>query len=250
MALLGIIRRWYIRDRVSIREIARRLDISRNTVRRYIRSEAIEPSYASRHSPSSLDAYAPRLSAWLSSELVKSRKQRRTLKQMFLELRELGYEGSYDRVAAFSRHWKAGQLERVKSASKSTASDLLFDDEGYWDTSQAWRGHQPVTNFVDLIAQVLPSANSWNDEVCIWGTAGENNIQVSYKDELVESVAIRIDTRGDALPMCLKVIHLAKAMNCLLFLPASRSIIMQDAALLIGALLNSKASHPNTVSEN
>ncbi|WP_406851313.1 helix-turn-helix domain-containing protein [Herbaspirillum huttiense] len=120
MALLGIIRRWYIRDRISIREIARRLDISRNTVRRYIRSDAIEPSYPTRHSPSSLDAYAPRLSAWLSSELVKSRKQRRTLKQMFLDLRELGYEGSYDRVAAFSRQWKVGQMERVKSASKST----------------------------------------------------------------------------------------------------------------------------------
>ena len=72
VALFGIIRLWYIRDRVSIREIARRLDISRNTVRRYIRSEAIEPSYASRHSPNSLDAYALRLSAWLSSELVKS----------------------------------------------------------------------------------------------------------------------------------------------------------------------------------
>ncbi|WP_375163986.1 hypothetical protein [Herbaspirillum huttiense] len=42
------------------------------------------------------------------------------MKQMFLELRGLGYEGSYDRVAAFSRQWKAGQLERVKSASKST----------------------------------------------------------------------------------------------------------------------------------
>ncbi|WP_406851109.1 winged helix-turn-helix transcriptional regulator [Herbaspirillum huttiense] len=120
MALLGIIRRWYIRDRISIREIARRLDISRNTVRRYIRSDAIEPSYPTRHSPSSLDAYAPRLSAWLSSESVKSRKQRRTLKQMFLDLRELGYEGSYDRVAAFSRQWKVGQMERVESASKST----------------------------------------------------------------------------------------------------------------------------------
>ncbi|MDR9851976.1 hypothetical protein, partial [Herbaspirillum huttiense] len=42
------------------------------------------------------------------------------LKQMFLDLRELGYEGSYDRVAAFSRQWKVGQMERVKSASKST----------------------------------------------------------------------------------------------------------------------------------
>lgn len=59
VVLLGIIRRWYIRDRVSIREIARRLDISRNTVRRYIRSEAIEPSYPNRRSSSSLDEYAP-----------------------------------------------------------------------------------------------------------------------------------------------------------------------------------------------
>ncbi|MRT28031.1 hypothetical protein, partial [Herbaspirillum sp. CAH-3] len=47
------------------------------------------------------------------------------LKQMFLDLKELGYEGSYDRVAAFGRRWKVGQMERVKSASKSTAVSLL-----------------------------------------------------------------------------------------------------------------------------
>jgi len=120
VVLLGIIRRWYIRDRVSIREIARRLDISRNTVRRYIRSEATEPSYSSKQSTSSRDEYAPKLPAWLVSEFARSRKQRRTLKQMFLDLRTLGYEGSYDRVAAFGREWKVGQMERGKSASKST----------------------------------------------------------------------------------------------------------------------------------
>ena len=130
VALLGIIRRWYIRDRIPIREIARRLDISRNTVRRYIRAEVSEPSYPTRHSPSSLDPFAPRLSAWLSAEVLKSRKQRRTLKQMFLDLRELGYEGSYDRVAAFSRQWKVGQMERVKSASKSTLGYLPFSQSG------------------------------------------------------------------------------------------------------------------------
>ncbi|MES9422032.1 winged helix-turn-helix transcriptional regulator, partial [Cutibacterium acnes] len=124
VALLGIIRRWYIRDRISIREIARRLDISRNTVRRYIRSNAIEPSYSTRRSTSALDPFTPRLSAWLSAEAVKSRKQRRTLKQMFLDLKALGYQGSYDRVAAFGRQWKVGQIERVNSASKSTHNAL------------------------------------------------------------------------------------------------------------------------------
>jgi len=45
---------------------------------------------------------------------------------MFLDLKELGYEGSYDRVAAFGRRWKAGQMERVKSASKSTSEKTDF----------------------------------------------------------------------------------------------------------------------------
>ena len=45
---------------------------------------------------------------------------------MFLDLRELGYEGSYDSVAAFGRRWKVGQMERVKSASKLTTFVLYL----------------------------------------------------------------------------------------------------------------------------
>ena len=120
VALLGIIRRWHLRDHVSLREISKRLGISRNTVRRYLRAETVEPAYADRRSPTSLDKYAFKLSAWLKTEATKSRKQRRTLKQMHIDLCALGYEGSYDRVAAFARQWKVDQLERVNSASKST----------------------------------------------------------------------------------------------------------------------------------
>jgi hypothetical protein len=36
----------------------------------------------------------------------------------------LGYEGSYDRVAAFARQWKAGQTEWVNSASKRTLAEI------------------------------------------------------------------------------------------------------------------------------
>ena len=120
MALLGIIRRWHIRDQVPLREIARRLGISRNTVRRYLRTEITEPSYAERRSPSAIDKYAFQLSALLKTEAAKSRKQRRTLKQIHEDLKELGFEGSYDRVAAFARVWRAGQTDRVNSASKRT----------------------------------------------------------------------------------------------------------------------------------
>ena len=44
---------------------------------------------------------------------------------MFLDLKELGYEGSYDRVAAFGRQWKVGQMARVNSASKSTLCAII-----------------------------------------------------------------------------------------------------------------------------
>ncbi len=124
VALLGIIRRWHLRDQIPIREIARRLGISRNTVRRYLRSETTEPSYAERRSATGLDKYSVLLSSWLKVEATRPRKQRRNLKQLHLELKELGYGGSYDRVAAFARQWKAGQLEWVNSASKRTELGL------------------------------------------------------------------------------------------------------------------------------
>lgn len=120
MALLGIIRRWHLRDQVPIREIARRLDISRNTVQRYRRSDTTEPSYAERRSVSRLDKYSVQLSGWLKAETTKPRKQRRNLKQIHEDLKELGYAGSCDRVAAFARQWKAGQTEWVNSVSKRT----------------------------------------------------------------------------------------------------------------------------------
>jgi DNA-binding transcriptional regulator LsrR (DeoR family) len=38
MALLSVLRRWYFRDGMPIREITRRTRLSRNTVRKYLAS--------------------------------------------------------------------------------------------------------------------------------------------------------------------------------------------------------------------
>ncbi|CAG4901606.1 unnamed protein product [Acidocella sp. C78] len=39
MAFLSIIRRWHKREHVPIREISRRTGVSRNTIRKYLRSD-------------------------------------------------------------------------------------------------------------------------------------------------------------------------------------------------------------------
>ncbi len=103
MAILSKIRRWYFRDKLSLREIARRTGFSRNTVRRYLRDDISEPVYPKRHTPSKLDPYIDRLTQWLSDSVKASRKQRCSLKQMHADLCALGYDGSYDRVAVFAR---------------------------------------------------------------------------------------------------------------------------------------------------
>ena len=86
MALLSVIRRWHLREQLSIREIARRTGLSRNTIRKYLRSGTVEPTFKVPERPSKLDPFAEKLSAWLRTEAGRSRKQRRTVKQFHADL--------------------------------------------------------------------------------------------------------------------------------------------------------------------
>ena len=45
MELLSVIRRWAFRDQLSIREISRRTGLSRNTIRKYLRADVVEPVF-------------------------------------------------------------------------------------------------------------------------------------------------------------------------------------------------------------
>ena len=76
MATLSVIRRWALREQMSIREIARRTGLSRNTVKKYLRAGEEMPRYAKRESSSKLDPYAEKLATWLAIEATKSRKLR------------------------------------------------------------------------------------------------------------------------------------------------------------------------------
>lgn len=140
MALLSAIRRWHLRDGMAIREIARRTGLSRNTIRKYLKQDVVEPKYPDRHSPSKLDDFAPKLTTWLKTEANKSRKQRRNLRQLYTDLVALGYTGSYDRVAAFARQLRQSQQEIARTAGRGTFIPLLFapGDAFQFDWSEDW----------------------------------------------------------------------------------------------------------------
>ncbi len=140
MALLSVIRRWHFREHLSIREICRRTGLSRNTIRKYLRSDAVERAFKVPDRPSKLDPFADRLSAWLKTEANKPRKQKRTILQLHADLVSLGYGGSYNRVAAFAREWKADRQREMNTAGRGTFVPLSFEpgEAFQFDWSEDW----------------------------------------------------------------------------------------------------------------
>ena len=80
VAILSSIRRWHLRDQVSIREIARRTGLSRITIKKYLFSGIVEPAYPERISPGKLDGYRELLANWLQVESPKSIEEYRETK--------------------------------------------------------------------------------------------------------------------------------------------------------------------------
>jgi transposase len=127
MDLLSVIRRWHFRQGMSIREIERRTALSRNTIRKYLRSDTLEPVFKTSVRPSKLDEFSDKLSGWLVVEASKSRKQKRTAKQMHADLVVLGFDGSYERVSAFVRAWKAERQREQQTSGRGTFVPLVFE---------------------------------------------------------------------------------------------------------------------------
>ena len=140
MGFLSVIRRWALRDKMPIREIARRTGLSRNTIKKYLREDAIEPKFKTPSRPSKLDPYADRLSAWLLAQTRKSRKERRNVKLMYEDLVKLGYDGSYERVAAFARAWRADRHRAELTTGRGTFVPLVFQpgEAFQFDWSEDW----------------------------------------------------------------------------------------------------------------
>jgi len=100
------IRRDHLDRGKSIKKIARELNLSRNTVRRVLRSGETALVYEREVQP------RPKLGVWtqdlerlLMTNSTAAARERLTLIRIFEELRALGYAGGYDAVRRYARRW-------------------------------------------------------------------------------------------------------------------------------------------------
>jgi transposase len=98
-------REFFVRGR-SIKEIVRDLHVSRNTVRKILRSGETAFSYERETQPlPRIGPWRDRLDAMLAANEAKPGRERLTLIRLFEDLRGLGYLGSYDAVRRYARSW-------------------------------------------------------------------------------------------------------------------------------------------------
>jgi transposase len=106
MEHIAEIRRRHFISKESISAIANSLSLSRQTVRKALRSEA-EPRYQRKIQPTpKLGSFKSQLAEWLERDAKLSRRQRRTAQRLFECLQVEGYQGSYGPVQRFVLDWK------------------------------------------------------------------------------------------------------------------------------------------------
>ena len=112
------------REGKSIRRISRDLCLSRNTVRKVLRSDETRLEYhrESVYRPK-LGAFVEVLSSWLEAEQSLPVKQRRTAQRFYDALQGEGYRGGYDSVRRFVKCWR----QRSQTTPTNAYIPLYFE---------------------------------------------------------------------------------------------------------------------------
>jgi transposase len=111
------IRREHFVKGKTIREIARDLGVSRNTVRKVLRSGETSFEYERTVQPRpKLGRWAAEVDELLESNAAKPAREQLTLIRIFEEFRERGYDGGYDALRRYARRWAKDRGQATAAA--------------------------------------------------------------------------------------------------------------------------------------
>ena len=106
------------RQGLGIRAIAKKLNLSRNTVRSYLRAPAKTPTYSEREQrPSILDPYKP----YLLERIEAAKPHWIPATVLHREIRERGYTGGVSTIKVFVHAFKPSDNGQQQSDTHTTA---------------------------------------------------------------------------------------------------------------------------------
>lgn len=118
------IRQAYHRDNKPLRQIAREFHLSKNTVKKIIRSDITEQIYTRSDQPRpKLAQYEERLRQLLAEDSIKPIRHRRSVQLLFEALQREGFDGGYDSV----RRYIQQQRKETGSGVGAAFIPLSFD---------------------------------------------------------------------------------------------------------------------------
>ncbi len=113
----------------SLKRICRELHVSRNTVRKILRSDETSFSYERERQPKpKIGPWKDQLDGLLNGNLGKAAREQLTLIRIYEELRALGYEGGYDAVRRYAGSWAK---TRGSAAAEAYVPLLFAPGEAY-----------------------------------------------------------------------------------------------------------------------
>lgn len=117
METIAKIRRLYYVGGKGFKTIAKELGLSKNTVKKVIRSDTTLLQYQRQQQGYRvLGDYVEKLIEKLTHDLKEPKRRQRTAKKIYLELQIEGYTGGYDAVHAFVLQWRRNQNRNLSKA--------------------------------------------------------------------------------------------------------------------------------------
>jgi len=150
METIGKIRRRHHVGGESISAIARSLNLSRNTVKKYLNAQA-EPAYRRSVQPKpQLGAFSVLIEQWLVSDAALPKARRRTARRLFEGLQAAGYHGAYDSVQRHVKAWKAAASVRGAVTQAFVPLSFAPGEVGQFDWSYEYVVLGGVTQTIKL----------------------------------------------------------------------------------------------------
>ena len=100
---------------------------------------------------------------------------------------------------------------------------LVQGKDGY-DVADSWVGNQPYKEFQSEIDTIVPRAQSWHEDLLLWGSPRNHDVQVWFENRMVSNILLRVSLYGGFTPILDRALLVARSLDCVWFYPEHRMI--------------------------